>query len=69
MVDAGIELVEVLSARPSWRASCANPGKNLPNIQSREMPARWYELLRERMQVEQPRMRIVKHGYLSCKNF
>ena len=30
----------------------------------REMPARWYELLRERMQVEQLRMRIVKHGYL-----
>jgi hypothetical protein len=30
----------------------------------REMPARWYELLRERMQVEQTRMRIVKHGYL-----
>ena len=29
----------------------------------REMP-RWYELLRERMQVEQLRMRIVKHGYL-----
>ena len=28
------------------------------------MPARWYELLRERMQVEQLRMRIVKHGYL-----
>ena len=30
----------------------------------REMPARWYELLRERMQVEQLRMRIVKYGYL-----
>ena len=30
----------------------------------REMPTRWYELLRERMQVEQLRMRIVKHGYL-----
>jgi hypothetical protein len=30
----------------------------------REMPARWYELLRERMQVEQLRMRIVKNGYL-----
>jgi hypothetical protein len=30
----------------------------------REMPARWYALLRERMQVEQLRMRIVKHGYL-----
>ena len=30
----------------------------------REMPARWYKLLRERMQVEQLRMRIVKHGYL-----
>ena len=28
------------------------------------MPARWYELLRERMQVEQLRMRIVKYGYL-----
>ncbi len=30
----------------------------------REMPARWYELLRQRMQVEQLRMRIVKNGYL-----
>jgi hypothetical protein len=30
----------------------------------RKMPERWYELLRERMQVEQLRMRIVKHGYL-----
>ena len=30
----------------------------------REMPARWYKLLRERMQVEQLRMRIVKDGYL-----
>jgi len=30
----------------------------------REMPARWYDLLRERMNVEQLRMRIVKHGYL-----
>jgi hypothetical protein len=30
----------------------------------REMPTRWYELLRERMQVEQLWMRIVKHGYL-----
>jgi hypothetical protein len=30
----------------------------------REMPARWYKLLRERMQVEQLRMRIVKQGYL-----
>ena len=29
-----------------------------------EMPARWYKLLRERMQVEQLRMRIVKQGYL-----
>jgi hypothetical protein len=28
------------------------------------MPARWYKLLRERMQVEQLRMRIVKQGYL-----
>ena len=28
------------------------------------MPERWYELLRERMQVEQLRMRIVKDGYL-----
>ena len=28
-----------------------------------EMPARWYKLLRERMQVEQLRMRIVKQGY------
>jgi hypothetical protein len=30
----------------------------------RQMPERWYELLRERMQVEQLRMRIVKDGYL-----
>ena len=30
----------------------------------REMPARWYDLLRERMNVEQLRMGIVKHGYL-----
>jgi hypothetical protein len=30
----------------------------------REMPARWYKLLRERMQVEQLRMRIVKQAYL-----
>ena len=30
----------------------------------REMPARWYKLLRERMQIEQLRMRIVKQGYL-----
>jgi hypothetical protein len=30
----------------------------------RKMPERWYELLREWMQVEQLRMRIVKHGYL-----
>jgi hypothetical protein len=30
----------------------------------RKMPERWYALLRERMQVEQLRMRIVKHGYL-----
>ena len=30
----------------------------------REMPARWYDLLRERMEVEQLRMRIVKGGYL-----
>jgi hypothetical protein len=30
----------------------------------REMPARWYKLLRERMRVEQLRMRIVKQGYL-----
>ncbi len=30
----------------------------------REMPARWYELLRQRMQVEQLRMHIVKNGYL-----
>jgi hypothetical protein len=28
----------------------------------RKMPERWYELLREWMQVEQLRMRIVKHG-------
>ncbi len=30
----------------------------------REMPALWYELLRDRMQVEQLRMRVVKDGYL-----
>jgi hypothetical protein len=27
-----------------------------------KMPARWYELLRERMQVEKERMRIIKDG-------
>jgi hypothetical protein len=37
-------------------------GANMWN--ERKMPERWYELLRERMQVEQLRMRIVKHGYL-----
>jgi hypothetical protein len=26
------------------------------------MPARWYELLRERMQVENERMRVIKDG-------
>jgi hypothetical protein len=30
----------------------------------RKMPARWYALLRERMQVEEQRMRAVKDGYL-----
>jgi hypothetical protein len=30
----------------------------------RNMPERWYELLRERMQVEQLRMRIVKDACL-----
>jgi hypothetical protein len=28
----------------------------------REMPERWYGLLRERMQVEEQRMRVVKDG-------
>lgn len=28
----------------------------------REMPERWYELLRERMHVEEQRMRLVKDG-------
>ena len=28
----------------------------------RKMPERWYELLRERMQVEELRMRVVKDG-------
>ena len=28
----------------------------------RKMPERWYELLRERMQVEELRMRFVKDG-------
>ena len=28
----------------------------------RKMPERWYELLRERMQVEKQRMRIIKDG-------
>jgi len=27
-----------------------------------KMPARWYELLRERMQVEKERMRAIKDG-------
>jgi hypothetical protein len=30
----------------------------------RKMPERWYELLRERMQVEEQRMRVVKDGVL-----
>jgi hypothetical protein len=30
----------------------------------RKMPARWYALLRERMQVEEQSMRVVKDGYL-----
>jgi hypothetical protein len=29
-----------------------------------KMPTRWYALLRERMQVEEQRMRAVKDGYL-----
>ena len=28
----------------------------------RKMPERWYELLHERMQVEEQRMRVVKDG-------
>jgi hypothetical protein len=28
----------------------------------RKMPARWYQLLRERMQVEEQRMRVIKDG-------
>jgi hypothetical protein len=28
----------------------------------REMPERWYKLLRERMQVEEQRMRVIKDG-------
>ena len=28
----------------------------------RKMPERWYELLRERMQVEQQRMRVIQDG-------
>jgi hypothetical protein len=27
-----------------------------------KMPARWYELLRERMQIEKERMRVIKEG-------
>jgi hypothetical protein len=30
----------------------------------RKMPERWYELLRERMQVEKQRMRVIKDGYV-----
>jgi len=29
-----------------------------------KMPARWYELLRERMQVEKERMRVIKDGII-----
>ena len=28
----------------------------------RKMPERWYELLRERMQVEEQRMRVIRNG-------
>ena len=28
----------------------------------RKMPERWYELLRERMQIEEQRMRIIRDG-------
>ena len=28
----------------------------------RKMPERWYELLRERMQVEEQRMRVIRDG-------
>jgi hypothetical protein len=30
----------------------------------RKMPARWYDLLRERMQVEEQRMRVIKDGFV-----
>jgi hypothetical protein len=30
----------------------------------RKMPARWYKLLRERMQVEEQRMRVIKDGFV-----
>ena len=28
----------------------------------RKMPERWYELLRERMQIEEQRMRVIRDG-------
>jgi len=40
---------------------CAHSAKsNLRN--ERKMPERWYGLLRERMQVEEQRMRVIKDG-------
>ena len=37
-------------------------GKGASLWLERKMPERWYELLRERMQVEELRMRVVKDG-------
>jgi hypothetical protein len=34
----------------------------------RKMPQRWYELLRERMQVEEQRMRVIKDGHIIEKD-
>jgi hypothetical protein len=31
----------------------------------RKMPERWYELLRERMRIEEARMRVVKDGSIA----
>jgi hypothetical protein len=42
-------------AQPAERA-----GESMWN--ERKMPERWYELLRERMQVEEQRMRVIKDG-------
>jgi hypothetical protein len=44
----------------SWPQPAERAGVSMWN--EREMPERWYGLLRERMQVEEQRMRVIKDG-------